>query len=59
MSPGSLSFAKLVMMTFAPAKFVRDAKYASLQSPLQSVRGLHSLYVERKYSSACGTANLL
>ena len=29
MSPGSLSFAKLVMMSFAPAKSAGDARYAS------------------------------
>ena len=69
MSPGSLSFAKLVMMTSAPAKFVRDVRYdpkihsfnqrCPIQSGVQSVLGVSSFYVERKYSSACETVNLL
>ena len=29
MTPGSLSFAKLVMMSFAPAKSAGDTRYAS------------------------------
>ena len=56
MSPGSLSFAKLVMMSSAPAKPVGDARYASqepiiqrcpIQSRLQSVLRVRSYYVER------------
>ena len=52
MSPGSLSFAKLVMMSSAPAKSAGDARYApkihsfnqrcSIQSRLQSVLGMCS-----------------
>ena len=46
--PGSLSFAKLVMMSSAPAKSTGDARYASqdpfihypFQSRLQSVLGV-------------------
>ena len=54
--PGSLSFAKLVVMSSAPAKSAGNARYASqnqfnlrcpTQSRLQSVLGLRSLYVER------------
>ena len=57
--PGSLSFAKLVMMSSAPAKSSGDARYASqdplihllivpvLQTRLQSVLGVRSYYVER------------
>ena len=53
--PGSLSFAKLVMMSHAPAKSAGDARYASqdpfirciIQSRLQSVLGVRSFYVER------------
>ena len=55
MSPGSLSFAKLVMMSSALAKSAGDARYASqdpfihcpIQSRLQSVLEVRSLYVER------------
>ena len=36
MSPGSLSFAKLVMMSSAPAKSAGDARYASQDSFIQS-----------------------
>ena len=38
MSPGPLSFAKLVMMSSAPAKSAGDARYASQDpfSPIQS-----------------------
>ena len=32
MSPGTLSFAKLVMMSSAPAKSAGDARYASHDS---------------------------
>ena len=58
MSPGSLSFAKLAMMSSAPAKSAGDARYASqdpfillwidflIQSRLQSVLGVRSFYVE-------------
>ena len=51
-SQGSLSFAKLVMMSSTPAKSAGDARYASqdpfiqrcpIQSRLQSVLGVHSL----------------
>ena len=58
--PGFLSFAKLVMMSFTPAKSAGDARYVSqihsfkainigypIQSWLQSVLGVHSFYVER------------
>ena len=58
--PGSLYFAKLVMMSSAPAKkSAGDARYASqdpfihslidcpIQSRLQSVLGVRSSYVER------------
>ena len=53
--PGSLSFAKLVMMSSAPAKSAGDARYASqdpfirwsIQSRLQSVLRVCSFYVER------------
>ena len=59
MSPGSLSFAKLVMMSSAPVRSVGDATYIS-QDPLiqstfshristQSVLGVRSFYVERIY----------
>ena len=36
MSPGSLSFAKLVMMSSAPAKCAGDARYASHDAFIQS-----------------------
>ena len=36
MSPGSLSFAKLVMMSSAPAKSTGDARYASQDPFIQS-----------------------
>ena len=36
MSPGSLSFAKLVMMSSAPAKSAGDARYASQDPFIQS-----------------------
>ena len=55
--PGSLSFAKLVMMSSAPAKSAGDARDASqipsfnqrcpIQSRLQPVLVVHSFYVER------------
>ena len=58
--PGSLSFAKLVMMSSVPTKSAGDARYASqdplieslnqrcfIQSRLQSVLGVRSFYVER------------
>ena len=60
MSAGSLSFAKLVMMSSAPVKSAGDARYASqdpfilgnqrcpIQSRLQSVLGVRSYYIERK-----------
>ena len=53
--PGSLSFAKLVMMSSTPAKSVGAARCASqdpfiqccpIQSRLQSVLGVRSCYVE-------------
>ena len=56
MSPGSLSFAKLVMMSSAPAKSAKDARYpyqdpfiprCPIQSRLQSVLGVRSFHVER------------
>ena len=62
--PGSLSFAKLVMMSSALAKSAGDARYGSqdpfihgfiqgcpIQSRLQSVLGVHSstFYVECNY----------
>ena len=59
-SPCSLSFAKLVMMSSAPAKYAGDARYASqdsfiqccpIQSRLLSVLGVRSFYVERNYST--------
>ena len=34
--PGSLSFAKLVMLSSAPAKSVGDARYVSKDPPIQS-----------------------
>ena len=37
MSPGSLSFAKLVMMSSAPAKSTGDARYASQDPIIQSM----------------------
>ena len=55
----SVSFAKLVMMSSAPAKSAGDSRYASqdpfihgnqhysIQSRLQSVIGVSSFYVER------------
>ena len=36
MSPGSLSFAKLVVMSFAPAKSAEDTRYASQDPFIQS-----------------------
>ena len=58
--PGSLFFAKLVMMSSAPAKSagVPDTRpkihsfnpHCSIQYRLQSVLGVRSFYVERKYS---------
>ena len=53
--PGSLSFAKLVMMSSAPVKSAGDARYASqdpfircaVQSRLQTQLGVRSFYVER------------
>ena len=53
MSSGSLFFAKLVMMSSAPAKSPGGAKIHSfnqrclIQSGLQSVLGVRSFYVER------------
>ena len=56
--PGSFSFAKLVMMSSAPAKSAGDARYMSqdpfihgnkccpIKSRLQSVLGVRSIYVE-------------
>ena len=50
----SLSFAKLVMMSPAPAKSVGDARYASqfvdcpMQSRLQTKLGVRSFYVKQK-----------
>ena len=56
--PRSLSFAKLVMMSSAPAKSVGDATYASqdpfihgnqycpIESLLQSALGVRSFYVK-------------
>ena len=58
--PGFLSFAKLVMMSSAPAKSAGDARYASqghsfgdcpIQSQLQTQLGVRSLYVEHNYQS--------
>ena len=51
---GSLSFAKLVIMSSAPAKSVGDARYTSqdpfihypIQSRLQSVLGVRSFYIK-------------
>ena len=51
--PGSLSFAKLVMMSSAPAKSAGDARYVS-QDPFiapddlnsKSNLGVHSFYVK-------------
>ena len=37
MSPGSLSFTKLVMMSSAPVKSARDARYASQDPFMQSM----------------------
>ena len=54
MSPGSLSFVKLVMMSSAPAKSAGGARYASqdpycpIRSRLQTQLGVGSYYVERK-----------
>ena len=57
--PGSHSFAKLVMMSSAPAKSAGDARYSSqdpfihdnqrcpIQSRLQSLLRARSFYVER------------
>ena len=52
--PCSLSFAKLVMMSSAPAKSAGDATpkfhsfaYYSIKSRLQSVLGVRSFYAER------------
>ena len=56
--PGSLSFAKLVMMSSAPAKSAGETRYTSqdidipfidfpLQSRLQSALGVHSFYIEQ------------
>ena len=50
--PGSLSFAKLVMMSSAPVKSVGmpdthpRSIHCPIQSRLQSVLGVHSFYVE-------------
>ena len=67
--PGSLSFAKLVMMSSAPAKSAGDARYASqvplihgnlrcpIQSQLQSILGVRSFYVERNEISFHSHAN--
>ena len=61
--PGSLSFAKLVMMSSTPAKSAGDARHASqdpfihgnqrcpIQSRLQSVLGVRSFYVESNDTS--------
>ena len=46
MSPGSLFFAKLVMMSSAPAKSAGDARYAS--------QDLFTFYIERKNWSGTG-----
>ena len=58
--PVSFSFAKLVMMSSAPAKSAGDARYASQDLFIQSLlshtistpicirRRVHSFYVERK-----------
>ena len=53
--PGSFSFAKLVTMSFTPAKSAGDARYVSqdpficfpIQSRLQSVLGVPSFYLKR------------
>ena len=53
--PGSLSFAKLVMMSSTPAKSAEYARYASqdpfidcpIQSRLQTQLGVCSFYVKR------------
>ena len=52
--PGTLSFAKLVMMSSAPAKSAGGARYrlhsvvdCPIQSRLKSVIGVRSFYVER------------
>ena len=57
--PGSLSFAKLVMMSSVPAKSAGDARYAfqdsfihslidcPIQSRFQTQLGVRSFYVER------------
>ena len=60
---GSLSFAKLVMMSFAPTKSAGDARYGPqdpfihscnqhcpIQSRLQSILGVRSFFVELNYS---------
>ena len=59
MSPGFLSFAKLVMMSSTPAKSAGDARYSSqdpffrwwidypIQARLQMQLGEHSFYIER------------
>ena len=59
--PGSLSFAKLVMMSSAPAKSAGDVRYASqnpfthsligcpIQSRLQKQLGVRSFNVEYNY----------
>ena len=60
MSPDSLSFAELVMMSSAPAKSAGDAdtrlkihsfnQRCPIQSRLRSVLGVSSFYIERNYS---------
>ena len=52
--PGSLSFAKLVMMSSAPAKSAGDARDPLIDCPIQSrlqtnLIGMRSCYVERNY----------
>ena len=61
--PGSLSFAKLVMMSSASAKSAGDARYACpkihsfvdcpIQSRLQTQLGVCSFYVERNDAIKC------
>ena len=50
--PGFLSFAKLVMMSSAPANSAGDVRYASqdpfIRSRLQTQLGVRSFYVERE-----------
>ena len=57
MSPGSLSFAKMVMMSSAPAKSAGDARYAS-QDPFIYSLIVHTILTQDAIG-VCSTSNAI